>query len=79
MVSELKRQKIWLVDYFKVRRHSRVLYLPLDPVIVGIHDIRKGDTIKAMLVEVIKAPREESEEAAEAGKDLEDANEKTKE
>ena len=65
MVKQPNRQKIWLVDYFKVRRHSRVLYLPLDPVVVGIHDIQKGDTIKAMLVEVIRSPREEGEEAKE--------------
>lgn len=62
MVNKPNREKIWLVDYFQVRRHSRVLYLPLDPVIVGLHDLRKGDLLKAVLLEVIKAPREEGEE-----------------
>ena len=62
MVNKNNREKIWLVDYFQVRRHSRVLYLPLDPVIVGLHDLRKGDLLKAVLLEVIKAPREEKTE-----------------
>lgn len=62
MVNKVVREKIWLVDYFQVRRHSRILYLPLDPVIVGLHDLRKGDTIKAVLLDVIKAPREDEGE-----------------
>lgn len=61
MVNKPNREKIRLVNYFKVRRHSRVLYLPLDLVVVGLHDLRKGDTIKAILLEVIKAPRDEEE------------------
>lgn len=64
MVSKPQREKIWIVDYFKVRRHSRVLYIPLDPVVVSLHDLRKGDTVKAMLLEVVKAPREEEREEA---------------
>lgn len=62
MVNEKKAEKIYIVDYFQVRRHSRRLYIPLDPVVVGIHDIQKGDTIKAVLLEVIKQPRDEEEE-----------------
>ena len=59
MVKRPKPEKIYIVDWFPVRRHSRVLYIPLDKVVVDIHDIRKGDKIKAVLLEVIKEPRDE--------------------
>ena len=52
-----KPEKMGLVAYFIVRRHSRVLYLPLDPMTVRLHDIEKGDIIKAKIVELRKAPR----------------------
>ena len=52
-----KPEKLGLVAYFTVRRHSRVLYLPLDPTAVRLHDIEKGDIIKAKIVELRKAPR----------------------
>jgi hypothetical protein len=52
-----KPEKLGLVDYFMVRRHSRVLYLPLDPTAVRLHDIEKGDIIKAKILELRKAPR----------------------
>lgn len=52
-----KPEKMGLVAYFTVRRHSRVLYLPLDPMAVRLHDIEKGDIIKARIIEVRKAPR----------------------
>ena len=52
-----KPEKLGLVDYYLVRRHSRVLYLPLDPTVVQLHDIQKGDIIKAKIVELRKAPR----------------------
>lgn len=55
-------EKIWIVDYFRVRRHSRVLYLPLDMEIAQLYDIRKGDLVKAMLVEIVKAPRDGEDE-----------------
>ena len=61
MVKKPKPEKIYIVDWFPVRRHSRLLYIPLDPVVVGIHDIQKGDQIKAVLLEVIKQPRDEEE------------------
>lgn len=57
-----KREKIWTVDYYTVRRHSRVLYLPLSPTVVSLHDIQKGDLLKAAILEVIRAPREEENE-----------------
>lgn len=59
MVKKRKTQKIWVVDYFEVRRHSRVLYLPLSGTVTKLHGIEKGDTIKAMLVEIIKGPPDE--------------------
>jgi hypothetical protein len=50
-------EKLWLVGYFTVRRHSRTLYLPLDPTVVRLHDIQKGDIVKAVILELRKAPR----------------------
>jgi hypothetical protein len=58
MVIENKPEKIYVVGYYPIRRHSRVLYIPLDPTVVRLHDLQKGDTIKAILLEVIKTPRE---------------------
>lgn len=52
-----KPEKLGLVAYFTVRRHSRVLYLPLDPTAVRLHGIMKGDIIKAKILELRKAPR----------------------
>jgi hypothetical protein len=52
-----KPEKLGLVAYFTVRRHSRVLYLPLDPTAVRLHDIEKGDIIKAKILELRKDPR----------------------
>lgn len=52
-----KPEKLGLEAYFTVRRHSRVLYLPLDPTAVRLHDIQKGDIIKAKLLDLRKAPR----------------------
>lgn len=56
-----KHEKLWFVGYARVRRHSRLLYIGLDPEVVRLHDIRLGDTIKFQLVEVIKPPRDEDE------------------
>ena len=61
MVMKPKRETIYVVGYHQIRRHSRVLYIPLDPTIVRLHDLKKGDTIKAIILEVIKAPRENDE------------------
>lgn len=56
-VPKQKVEKLWLVSYFTVRRHSRVLYLPLDPTAVRLHDVQKGDIIKAVILELRKGPR----------------------
>ena len=52
-----KVEKLWLIQYFQVRRHSRTLYLPLDPTTVRLHDIAKGDILKAVLLTLRKEPR----------------------
>lgn len=52
-----KPEKLGLVAYFTVRRHSRTLYLPLDATAVRLHDIQKGDIIKAKILELRKSPR----------------------
>lgn len=52
-----KPEKLGLTSYYQVRRHSRVLYLPLDPTAVKLHDIQKGDIIKAKILELRKGTR----------------------
>lgn len=54
-----KTEKIWFVQLGQVRRHSRVLYLPLDPGIVSLFKIKKGDRIKYMLLSLVRAPEED--------------------
>lgn len=54
-----KPEKIWFVQLGQVRRHSRVLYLPLDPSIVSLFRIKKGDRIKYMMLQLIRAPSED--------------------
>jgi hypothetical protein len=61
MVRQKKTEKIYVVGYYPVRRHARVLYIPLDPTVVRLHDLQKGDTIKAVILEVIRAPRPDDE------------------
>lgn len=55
--KKAKFEKLWLIQYFQVRRHSRTLYLPLDPTTVRLHDIEKGDIVKGVLLALRKAPR----------------------
>jgi hypothetical protein len=54
---ERKPVNIGFEAYFQVRRHSRVLYLPLDATAVRLLDVQKGDIIKAKLKQLFKAPR----------------------
>ena len=61
MVMKKHIEKLWIVDWLPIRRHSRVLYLPLDRTIVDIYGLRKGDKVKVVLVSVLKAPRDEEE------------------
>lgn len=54
-----KPEKIWFVQLGQVRRHSRTLYLPLDANIVNLFKIKKGDKIKYVLLQLIRAPAED--------------------
>ena len=61
-----KPEKLWFVQFGQVRRHSRVLYLPLDPTIVQMYKLKKGDVLKFMLLELRRAPAED-EPISDAG------------
>ena len=61
--QDQKDEKIWITEWFPVRRHSRVLYLPLPREISDIYGIQKGDLVKATLLRVKKAPREDEDES----------------
>lgn len=58
-VQSPKTEKLYFVMYGQVRRHSRVLYLPLDSTVVRLNRIKKGDIIKYSLLELRRAPSEE--------------------
>jgi len=58
--SRKNLEKLYFVQYAQVRRHSRVLYLPLDPVTVRLHKIKKGDIIKYQTLELRRAPDEDA-------------------
>jgi len=60
-VQTRKAEKLYLVMYAEVRRHSRVLYLPLDPTMVRFNGIKKGDIIKYSLLELRRAPEGDAE------------------
>ena len=49
-------EKLWFIQFGQVRRHSRVLYLPLDATTVRLHRVKKGDIIKYQLLELRRAP-----------------------
>ena len=60
--QEQKEEKIWLTLWFPVRRHSRVLYLPIPREVSDIYGIEKHDMVKATLLRVKKAPRDQDDE-----------------
>lgn len=60
-VQSSKVEKLYYVTYGKVRRHSRVLYLPLDPLMVRLNRIKKYDIIKFSLLELRRAPEGDEE------------------
>lgn len=62
MVQPIKPEKLYVVQYGQVRRHSRVLYIPLDPTMVRLNRIKKGDIIKYSLLELRRAPEGDEEE-----------------
>jgi len=61
MVQHPKTEKLYVVGYAQVRRHSRVLYLPLDPLMVRLNKIKKYDIIKFALLELRRAPEGDEE------------------
>jgi hypothetical protein len=62
VVRTPKIEKLWVVQYATVRRHSRVLYLPLDPTTVRLYELKKGDIIKYQTLELRRAPEGDEEE-----------------
>lgn len=61
LVQSPKTEKLYFVTYAQVRRHSRVLYLPLDSLMVRLNRIKKGDIIKFALLELRRAPEGDEE------------------
>jgi len=58
--EDRKPEKIWFVQFAQIRRHSRTLYLPLDPTIVRMFHLKKGDVIKFEMLELRRAPEEDA-------------------
>jgi hypothetical protein len=61
IASEKRNEKLYFVQFGQVRRHSRILYIPLDVTTVRLHRIKKGDIIKYQLLELRRAPEEDEE------------------
>lgn len=57
-MKQKQLEKLYFVQFGQVRRHSRVLYLPLDPMTVRLHKIKKGDIIKYQLLELRRSADE---------------------
>jgi len=51
-----KAEKMWSVQFATVRRHSRILYLPLDPTTIRLFGLKKGDIVKYQTLELRRAP-----------------------
>jgi hypothetical protein len=62
MVQSQKPEKLYYVTYGQIRKHSRVLYIPLDPTMVRLNRIKKFDIIKYSLLELRRAPEGDEEE-----------------
>jgi len=54
-----QKEKIWVIAWLPVRKHSRSLYIPLPYEVVLLYSIRKGDLVKATLHCVRHAPGSE--------------------
>ena len=59
-MKQKQLEKLYFVQFGQVRRHSRVLYIPLDPMTVRLHKVKKGDIIKYQLLELRRAPDEDA-------------------
>ncbi len=64
--SEKKVEKLHFVMFGQLRRHSRVLYIPLDRTVVRLYRLKKGDIVKYGLMELRRAP-DEDEPLGDAG------------
>lgn len=60
LVTSRKHRKIQTIQWREVRRHSRVLYVPIDATTARIYGIKKGDIIKIHLIELRPAPDEDA-------------------
>jgi hypothetical protein len=58
-VINTEPEKIGVIEWLPVRRHSRVLYVPLRAEDVQNYDIRVGDQLKVELQAIKKGIREE--------------------
>lgn len=54
--KRVQKEKIWVIAYLPVRRHSRSLYIPLPYEVILLHNIRKGDIVKVTIHSVRHAP-----------------------
>jgi hypothetical protein len=53
-----QKEKIWVISWLPVRKHSRSLYVPLPYEIILLHGIRKGDLVKVTIHSVRHGPGE---------------------
>jgi hypothetical protein len=60
--SEKRVEKLHFVMFGQLRRHSRVLYIPLDRTVVRLYRLKKGDIVKYGLMELRRAPAEDEPE-----------------
>jgi hypothetical protein len=57
-VINTEPEKIGVVEWLTVRRHSRILYVPLRPEDVQLYDIRLGDQLKVEIHAIKKGLRD---------------------
>lgn len=59
VVKLVRTEKIGTTEWITLRRHARVLYLPLSMNLASVFDLKPGDQIKVKLVEIKRADRGE--------------------
>ena len=64
--TERPVDKVHFAQFAPIRRHSRVLYIPIDALTVRLLRIKKGDVVKYTLNEIRRAP-DEDEPIRDAG------------
>ena len=57
--KRVQKEKIWVIAWLPVRRHSRSLYIPIPYEIILLHGIKKGDLLKVTIHTVRHAPDED--------------------